>query len=49
MSSDVVKRAINAKQVMDRPRDDWVIDFGLSMTQNEAMLYEGHTKSLPNR
>ncbi|HAS51952.1 MAG TPA: class I SAM-dependent DNA methyltransferase, partial [Gammaproteobacteria bacterium] len=39
-NSEVVKRAINAKQIMDRPRDDWVIDFGLFMPEDEAMLYE---------
>jgi hypothetical protein len=39
-NSGVIKRAINAKQIMDRPHDDWVIDFGLFMPENEAMLYE---------
>ncbi|HRZ04718.1 MAG TPA: class I SAM-dependent DNA methyltransferase [Candidatus Competibacteraceae bacterium] len=40
-NSEVIKRAINAKQVMDRPHDDWVIDFGLFMPEDQAMLYEG--------
>ncbi|MCB1777266.1 MAG: class I SAM-dependent DNA methyltransferase, partial [Candidatus Competibacteraceae bacterium] len=39
-NTDVVKRAINAKQIMGRPYDDWVIDFGLSIPESEAMLYE---------
>ena len=32
---------MSSKQVMDRPRDDWVIDFGLFMPEDQAMLYEG--------
>ncbi len=38
-NSDVVKRRIGGQDVTDRPRDAWVIDFGL-MNDDQASLYE---------
>lgn len=37
---DVVRRSINALQVARRMSDAWTIDFGLSMTESDAALYE---------
>ena len=37
---DVVKRAVNAKQIVQRRMDDWVIDFGLNTPLEQASLYE---------
>jgi len=40
-NSDVLKRAVNAKQIVQRRTDDWVVDFGLDMPLDRASLYEG--------
>ena len=39
-NSDVIKRAINARQMVQRRVDDWVVDFGLDMSREDASLYE---------
>lgn len=50
---DVVRPWLNAMDVVRRPADRWVIDFGIEMTEEEAALYEvpfqhlsHHVKSL---
>ena len=40
-NSDVVKRAINGKQLLQRLPEAWVIDFGENTSEAEAALYEG--------
>ncbi|MBI3240859.1 MAG: class I SAM-dependent DNA methyltransferase [Chloroflexi bacterium] len=37
---DVVKRSINAMQILRRTDETWVIDFGVDMPMEEAALYE---------
>jgi type II restriction/modification system DNA methylase subunit YeeA len=37
---DVVKRAINGAQLLRRTPETWVIDFGVDMPLDDAMLYE---------
>ena len=37
---DVIKRWINGMDIMRRPRDMWIIDFGTDMSQEDAALYE---------
>ncbi len=39
-NSDVVKPWINGSDVVRRPADKWIIDFGVKMPQAEAALYE---------
>ena len=39
-NSDVIKRWINGKDITTRHRNVWVIDFGTTMTEAEAALYE---------
>lgn len=39
-NSDVVRPYINALDVLRRPRDRWIIDFGSDMSVEEAALYE---------
>jgi hypothetical protein len=39
-NSDVVRPWINGLDIGGRPRDMWIIDFGLDMTIAEAALYE---------
>lgn len=39
-NSDVVKPWINGLDITRRPRDMWIIDFGVSMSEGEAALYE---------
>ncbi|MCA1775439.1 MAG: class I SAM-dependent DNA methyltransferase [Loktanella sp.] len=39
-NADVVKLAVNALQITRRRTDSWVIDFGLSTSENDAALYE---------
>ena len=39
-NSDVIKRAINARQLVQRREDDWVVDFGLDMSLENAALFE---------
>jgi len=39
-NSDVVKRGINGRQLLQRSPDAWVIDFGEDMPLTEAALYE---------
>jgi len=38
---DVIKRSINAIQLLRRTEEKWVIDFGVNMPLEEASLYEG--------
>jgi len=39
-NSDVVKRWMNGRDINQRPRDMWIIDFGADMSEAEAALYE---------
>jgi hypothetical protein len=39
-NSDVVKRSWLSTDFMSRDRDAWIVDFGVSMTEKEASLYE---------
>ena len=39
-NSDVIKRWINGTDITQRPRNVWVIDFGVDMAEAEAALYE---------
>ncbi|MCW5852467.1 MAG: class I SAM-dependent DNA methyltransferase [Anaerolineae bacterium] len=39
-NSDVIKRVVNAADITRRDRNYWTIDFGPSMTEEEASLYE---------
>ena len=36
----VIKRWINGKDITDRPRNVWAIDFGVNMPESDAALYE---------
>lgn len=40
-NSDVLKRSVNALQVTRRDTDSWAVDFGMSMSEVDAALYEG--------
>ncbi len=53
-NSDVVKRSVNARQLLGRTDETWVVDFGVNMPLCEAALYEApfeHIKKvvLPER
>ena len=39
-NSDVVKRWLNGRDINQRSRNMWIIDFGVDMTEAEAALYE---------
>jgi type II restriction/modification system DNA methylase subunit YeeA len=39
-NSDVVRPLINGIDITRRPRDVWIVDFGVGMTEQEAALYE---------
>ncbi|MFM9880047.1 MAG: class I SAM-dependent DNA methyltransferase [Burkholderiaceae bacterium] len=39
-NADVVKRWLNGLDVTRRPLDQWIVDFGLDMTEADAALYE---------
>ena len=39
-NSDVVKRFLNATDVVRRMSDSWVVDFGDSLSESDAALYE---------
>ncbi|HYP38830.1 MAG TPA: DNA methyltransferase [Chloroflexia bacterium] len=39
-NADVVKRRLGGQDVTGRPRDSWIIDFGVDTTENEASFYE---------
>ena len=39
-NSDVIKRWINGIDIMRRPRNMWIIDFGTDMSEDESALYE---------
>lgn len=39
-NSDVLKPWVNGLDVTRRPADKWIIDFGMTMTEAEAALYE---------
>ena len=46
-NSDVLKPWVNGMDLTRRPADKWIVDFGWSMMQEEAALYEApfqHTK-----
>ncbi len=40
LNSDVLKPSWNGLDVARRPRDGWIIDFGPSMNESDASLYE---------
>jgi len=39
-NSDVVRPWVNALDVTRRPRDMWIVDFGVAMLEGQAALYE---------
>ena len=39
-SSDVVKQSVNARILMQRGDCEWVVDFGVDISEVDAMLYE---------
>jgi type II restriction/modification system DNA methylase subunit YeeA len=39
-NSDVVRPWVNGMDITRRPRDMWIIDFGIDMPEHEAALYE---------
>ncbi len=39
-NSDVVKPSWNGIDIVRKPRDGWIIDFGTTMSENDASLYE---------
>ena len=39
-NTDVIKRWINGKDITERHRNVWAIDFGVDMPESEAALYE---------
>jgi type II restriction/modification system DNA methylase subunit YeeA len=39
-NADVVRPWVNALDLTRRPRDMWIIDFGVDITESEAALYE---------
>jgi len=39
-NKDVIKRWMIADDITNRPRDMWIIDFGTTMSHDEASLYE---------
>jgi len=39
-NSDVVRRWVNGRDLTGRGRDQWIIDFGVSMSEEQAALYE---------
>ena len=39
-NSDVVKRWMNGRDINQKPRDMWIVDFGVDMPEDEAALYE---------
>ena len=39
-NSDVIKRWLNGVDITQRPRDVWIIDFGVDMPEARAALYE---------
>ncbi|MCC6458044.1 MAG: class I SAM-dependent DNA methyltransferase [Caldilineaceae bacterium] len=39
-NSDVVKPSVNGSDIVGRPRNRWIIDFGHNMSLEEAALYE---------
>ncbi|MGA9623329.1 MAG: hypothetical protein WBQ65_02575 [Bryobacteraceae bacterium] len=39
-NSDVVKPYVNAEDLVNRPSDAWIIDFGCDMPQDEAAFYQ---------
>ena len=39
-NADVVKPWFNGLDVTRRPQDQWIVDFGIDMPENEAALYE---------
>jgi hypothetical protein len=40
-NEDVVRPWVNGQDITGRPRNMWIIDFGLDMSLEEAALYEG--------
>ena len=45
-NSDVLRRWINGMDVVRRPSDAWLIDFGVGTTEKDAMLYEAPYRNL---
>ena len=39
-NSEIIKRWINGTDITQRSRDVWIIDFGVSMPEADAALYE---------
>ena len=39
-NTDVIRRWVNGADITQRPRNMWIIDFGVDMSESEAALYE---------
>ena len=39
-NAEVIRPAVNGLDLTRRPRDRWIVDFGIGMTREEAALYE---------
>jgi hypothetical protein len=40
-NADVVRRWVNGQDVTGQPRNMWIVDFGVGMSEADAALYEG--------
>ena len=47
-NSDVLKPWMNGMAITRRPADKWIVDFGLSMEEGEAALYEAPFQYIQN-
>ena len=48
-NSEVIKRWINGTDIAGRPRDVWIIDFGVDMPMADAALYEAPFECVKQR
>ena len=48
-NADVLKPLVTAKDITDRPSNRWVIDFGVSVTEDQAARYVGPFETLQQR
>jgi len=47
-NSDVIKRRVIGQDLTEKPRDGWVIDFGVEMSEEDAKQYELPYKHIRN-
>ena len=48
LNADVMKPWANGMEIMRRPQDTWIIDFGAYMSEAEAALYEAPFEHVRN-